>query len=100
MTKQERSFTKMFSCDVAEVKKATDTYFLILGWKRSTKDDTEGQWYKNGEPFHFKYVHRQVVASGKTLQELRKSADTYKRLEGMSWEEFFKEYAQQALGAS
>jgi hypothetical protein len=63
--------------------------FLIIGWNRNTKDDP-GQWVKNGVPFDFDYTQEQVIASGRTEKELEASARRYRRLRGMSWEEYFK----------
>lgn len=92
MTAFELKFKEMFECDVTEVRKITDTWFLILGWNRNTKEDKGIQSFRNGEPFDFAYVERHCVASGKNLRELRKSAELYKELTGISWKDYFEKY--------
>jgi hypothetical protein len=56
-------FLKMFGCDTARISRSMGKLFLIIGWKRNTKDDP-GQWYRNGEPIDFDYTHEEVIASG------------------------------------
>lgn len=71
--------------------------FLILGWRKNTKTEREagrsrGQWERNGVPIDFDYTHEEVVASGKTEAELIASARYYKKLSGMSWDEYFRTF--------
>jgi hypothetical protein len=91
-----RKFVRMFGCDTARIAKPTGKLFLILGWNRNTakdreKDPSAGQWYKNKEPIDFDYVAEKVVASGNTEKELIASAKEYKRLQGMTVEEYLRE---------
>jgi hypothetical protein len=95
-------FIAMFGCDTARISSYNSspdlpTHFLILGWNRNTKTEREagrehGQWLKDGEPMDFDYVHEQVVASGNTEGELIASAEHYKSLIGMTWEDYFKAF--------
>ncbi len=85
----ENHFAEMFGC-AARIIKSTDKMFLIIGQNRNTKDD-QGQWEKDGEPIDFDYVKEQVIASGGTERELIESANEYKRLSELSWEDYFDE---------
>ena len=85
--KQERSVAqaaqKLFSCDAARLMHFTGPpqYFLIIGNYRNTRNDI-GQWYKNGEPIHFRYLAEVVIASGKTIKELLDEMKHYHKLGG------------------
>ena len=84
--KQERSVTqaaqKLFSCDAACLVNFTGPqYFLIIGNYRNTRNDI-GQWYKNGEPIHFRYLAKTVIASGRTIKGLLAEMKQYRRLGG------------------
>jgi hypothetical protein len=81
----------MFGCDEARVAIYGEKRFLILGWWRSTRDDHRTQWFHNGEPVHFRYLAETVVASGSSARELLASAKEYKRVQGMSAEDYLKE---------
>ena len=70
-------FVRMFKCDTARLSRFPNKIFLIIGWKRNTRQDT-GQWVKNGDPINFDYVHERVVASGASAEELLMSALLYK----------------------
>ncbi len=85
------NFRRMFNCDAADVRVVNGTYFLILGWNRNTRQEMTAQWYKDGQPMHFDYVEQKVVASGRSLKELRASAREYKRLTQMTMEQYLKE---------
>jgi len=78
-----------FSCDTARITRPLGKMFLILGWNRRS----EGQWTQNGEPFDFDYVKETVMASGRTLRGLMASAKEYKRLQGITIEEYLKEHS-------
>jgi hypothetical protein len=85
----------MFKCDRARITSPCGTHYLILGWNKNTKTEREagrdcGQWHRNGEPIDFDYVHEQVVANGKTEEDLVSSAKHYKKLLGMTWEDYFR----------
>jgi len=84
--KQEKSVTqaaqKLFACDAARlVNYAGPQYFLIIGNYRNTRNDI-GQWYKNGEPIHFRYLAEVVIASDKTIKELLDEMKHYHKLGG------------------
>ena len=84
--KQEKSVTqaaqKLFSCDAARLVNYTGPqYFLIIGNYRNTRNGI-GQWYKNGEPIHFRYLAEVVIASGKTIKELLDEMKHYHKLGG------------------
>ncbi|MFA5322924.1 MAG: hypothetical protein WC373_09650 [Smithella sp.] len=96
-----RRFIEMFKCDTARITTACDTHYLILGWFKNTKTEREAgreisQWYKDGVPIDFEYVHEEVVAHGKTYDELLADAKHYKKLCKMKWSDYFKK----ELGAS
>lgn len=89
---QRRMCLKMFGCDAVRLSDISGKLFLIIGTKRSTKDDP-GQWYRNGEPIDFSYVTEKVIASGNTFSELLKSAREYKRLCGMTMGQYLSQVA-------
>ncbi len=91
----ERS-VRLFGCDSARIAKPGETMFLVLGWNRNTAKDREkdpgaGQWVKDGIPYDFDYLHEKAVASGRTEKELLASAKEYKRLLGLTMEEYIRE---------
>ena len=79
--------------DVARISRPMGRMYLIIGFNKNTKDDA-GQWVKNGEPINFDYVEEKIVASGANEEELIESVKEYKRLCGMSWEDYFKAVAE------
>lgn len=86
---------KIIECDTARIRKSEDwvggKMFLIIGFNRNTKDDP-GQWVdENGKERDWDYVEEKTVASGKTEEELIESAKEYKRLCGMTMEEYLTE---------
>lgn len=90
-----RRFVRMFKCDTARITSPCGTHYLILGWSKNTKTEREagrdcGRWHRNGEPIDFDYTHEQVVANGKTEAELLASAKHYKKLLGMTWEDYLR----------
>ena len=80
----------IIECDTARISKPCNRMFLIIGFNRNTKDD-EWPWYRNGEQYDFDYVREQVVASGDTEEELLRSTREYKRLCGITMEEYLSE---------
>ncbi len=82
---------KIIKCDSARISRPLKTMYLIIGFKRNTKDDHTSQYLKNGEPFDFEYMEERVIAHGNTEEELLASVKEYKRLCGITWEEYFKE---------
>jgi hypothetical protein len=84
------NYKRMFNCDAFRIVTFPGRMYLILGWKRNTKDDP-GQWTKNGEPFDFDYLKEKVVASGRNEAALLKSAKEYKRISGMTSMQYLEE---------
>ena len=82
---------KIIECDAARISKPNDTMFFIIGFKKSTKDDKDAYWVKNGKRIDFDYLQENVIAHGKTEKELIASVKEYKRLCGITWEQYFKE---------
>ena len=90
---------RMFGCDSARIINPMGRMFLVLGWKGNTKDDKSGAyWTTNGERFDFEYNIEKVVASGDTPEELLASMREYKRLSGMTMEQYLKEMVAGATG--
>ncbi|KKN21876.1 hypothetical protein LCGC14_0921050 [marine sediment metagenome] len=87
-----RRFIRMFKCDTARITQPGKRMFLVIGHRRSTKDDP-GQWERNGESYDFEYIAEQVIASGDNEAELLASAKEYKRLSGMTMEQYLTELA-------
>lgn len=78
--KQIRRYKKMFGCDSVRISRPAKDMYLILGWEKDTRYDTYGTWYKDGKPYHFKYIDERVVARGRTHRMLLKDAKRYKKL--------------------
>ena len=74
-------------CDSARIASFPDRLFLILGARRRS----EGEWLRNGEPWSFDYTHEKVVASGADEDALLASAKEYKRLTGLTMEQYIAE---------
>lgn len=88
-----RRFVRMFKCDTARITSHLGKHFLIIGHNRNTKDDP-GVWTDgNGNRRDWDYVKEQVIASGGTEAELVASAKHYKKLCGMSMEEYLRSLA-------
>ncbi len=81
-------------CEKGRISKPLGRMFFIAGDKRSTKDDP-GQIFRNGKPYDFVYIDERVVASGDTYDELIANVKEYKRLCGISWEQYFNELIEQ-----
>jgi len=94
-------FKEMFGCDQVRISAPFGMLFLILGWKENTKRDRQknpdtGQWVDGeGNPIDFDYVREETVASGKNEEELIASAERYKRVIGMTMEEYLGEEMKQ-----
>ena len=84
----------IINCDTARISKPADTMYLIIGFYRNTKDDDMVWINQNGRRIDFDYTQEQVIASGKTNNELINSVKEYKRLCGITWEQYFKELYQ------
>jgi len=90
--KAKPNYKAMLCCDEFRIVKFPDKMFLIIGdWHDTRTDANGGQWEHNGVPIHFKYLAERVVASGKNEKELFASAREYKRIEGMTAEQYLKE---------
>ena len=88
-----RRFVRMFKCDTARITSPLGKHFLIIGHNRNTKDDP-GVWTdENGNRKDWDYVNEQVIASGDTEAELVASAKHYKKLCGMSMEQYLRSLA-------
>lgn len=87
-----RRFRRMFpKADEARITMPAGKMFLVLGYKRNTKDDP-GQWVdQDGNERDWQYLHEETVASGETEAELIACAKHYKRLQGMKWSDYFRE---------
>lgn len=80
-----KSAVRMFGCDAARISRPLKKWFLIIMWKRNTRDDSG--WYVSRpstgccmKRIDFDYYEQQCVASGSNLRELRASMRAYKRL--------------------
>ena len=65
------------------------TIFLILGYRRNTKDDPGVNVNQDGEVVNWDYVREETVASGETEEDLVISARHYKSICGMKWSDYF-----------
>ncbi|MEW8423756.1 MAG: hypothetical protein AB2723_17515 [Candidatus Thiodiazotropha sp.] len=82
----------IIECDTARITTPCGKMFLVIGFNRNTKDDKHGYWKnENGERIDFDYVHEVTVASGETEEELLASLREYKRICGLTMEEYLKE---------
>lgn len=87
-----RKFIRMFGCDTARIITVLNNkMFLIIGWKKHTRDRKDCTWYKNGERYDFEYTEERCIASGRTMEELTASAKEYKRLSGMTAMDYLTE---------
>lgn len=82
---------RLVPCDTARISRPGGRLFLIIGFDRHTKDDKRSQCYRNGEPYDYPYVEEHVIASGATEEELLVSVREYRRLQGMTMEEYLLE---------
>lgn len=82
---------EIIECDTARISKPSGELFLIIGFNRNTKDNP-GQWIdETGKERDWNYVEEKVIASGKTEDELIESTKEYKRLCGITMEEYLLE---------
>jgi len=79
---------ELIPCDTVEIENVGRKLFCIIGFNKSTKDNTTTYGEKNGERYDFDYVERKVIASGKNEVELIDSIRTYKKISEMTMEEF------------
>lgn len=90
--KLSRNFKKILKCDKARIVKAGNIFYLIIGYKRSTKDDKDSIIInEKGKRMDYDYFVESIVARGKTEEELISSFNEYLRLKDMSREEYLNE---------
>lgn len=58
--------------------------FLIIGFKKHTKDNPNIITYKNGKPFEYEYIEEKCIASGNNKEELIKDVKEYVRISKMN----------------
>lgn len=85
-------YRELLGCEHAEIITYSDKKFLKIGKTCNTRDDSQTCWTRNGERFDFEYIAWIVVASGANDEELEASARKYKRLRGLTWEEYFADH--------
>ncbi len=78
---------ELLGCDTARTIVTSTKRFLVVGYNRHSR----GEWRCNGQPYSFDYVEEHAVASGRTWTELRASMLEYKRLAGLTVEEYLIE---------
>ena len=78
--KLEKKFMKMFNADEARISKPIGKLFLIVGYKKHTKDDRLSYFEKNGKRIDFEYLQETVIASGNNAKELMRDAKELKSL--------------------
>lgn len=75
----------------AEVKQIGETYFLFLLWNKRS----QGEWFSFDnldKSIDFDYIHRQVVASGETLEKLADNLNFHVKLTKASKMDAWKLY--------
>lgn len=86
---------RYFRCSATRLSSFPSKHFLIIGRRRSTRQDGregKGIWYRDGKPHHFYYLEESIVGSGATLDEVKASAKEFKRLAGMSMNEWLRRF--------
>lgn len=75
-----RQAIRLFGCDNARISRPLGKWFLVLMWKRHTRDAEGWYWLKNGQRYDFEYHEEHCVASGDSAKELRESMHKYYQL--------------------
>ncbi len=89
----------MLGCDTVRLSTPGGTMFLVMGFRRNTRDDA-GQWRdEHGRPADFDYVAEQTVASGETPEQLLASVEEYLEHLSMSPREHLEKILLLAQGA-
>ena len=88
MMKAEEVCRELIPCDIVEIECVGGKLFCIIGFRRSTKDDTTSYYEKDGERYDFDYIDRSTIASGKNEPELIDSIRTYAKVSKMTMDEF------------
>ena len=79
----------IIECDTAKISRINGIIFLIIGFNRNTKDDTDGVWIdEDGNEKNWNYVDEKVVASGNTESGLLSSLREYVLLCKMTTAEY------------
>ena len=74
-----KKFKRMFKCDAVRISRPMKKLFLIIGFRRHTKDDKLREWTDGyGNRIDFEYIHDTVIASGNDEKELIESAKEFK----------------------
>ena len=86
--------------DKVRISTPCNRMFLIIGYKRNTKD-AAGQWVdQDGNARDWEYIEEKAVASGDTEQELMDDAMDYKAVGRLTWQEYFAGERRDAERAS
>lgn len=86
---------KIVKCDYARISKPLNRMYLIIGFKKNTKDDPNSYFTdQDGTRKDFNYYDTRTIASGNTPEELIANVKEYQRLCGITWEQYFKELKQ------
>lgn len=87
---------EIIPCDTARISYLSGTMFLVIGFKRNTKEDKDTLAInEKGEVIHYDYFKEQLVTSGETKEQLLESLKEYQRISKLTGEEYFKELFQQ-----
>lgn len=78
---------RIVKCDTARIARTGGKLYLIIGFNR-TRGTMQANGTGNGEPYDYPYVEEHTIASGATEQELLASVREYRRLCGMTMEEY------------
>ena len=89
-TKLLNKFKKIFKCDSVRILQPSNKMFLIIGYKKNTKDDIYVWYTQNGRLKNFDYIEEKVIASGHNEKELLISAKEYKRLCNINMLDYLK----------
>ena len=81
----------MFKCDSVRIANPIKKMFLIIGFKKHTKDSLHGWYDETGKRRDFEYMEETVIASGYGYAQLKESALEYKRLCGITTVDYLKE---------
>ncbi len=86
---------KMFRCDLVRIIECDHciTKYLIIGFNKRS----DGEWVRSDEsgetPIAFDYVEQHCIAHGNSWASLWKDVKFYKSLEGMTMENYLKQFA-------
>ena len=87
-----RFFARLLASDTARITQPTGALlFLVLGFRRNTRDDG-GVWVnQRGERRDWDYIHETVAVSAATVRGLIAEAHRYKRLTDMGMLDYLRE---------